>query len=295
MAMARPRQSRSSFSRRDRNQALFAVIGAAIVILVGLVLLVMSRADPVWGTALRGAVLDATAPVWRTARAPLEWAGAAGRYVDDYFLAISRNRTLEAELRDAKLLRQQRDRLLRENRQLKAMLRVREPGARWSRVVAISGSNAASYVRSAVVSGGRVDGIAPGQPVRAADGLVGRVVETGRHAARVLLLTDTNSRVPVRVLRTGKPAMIAGANSPLLEVRYVAEADGPLKVGDRLVTSGDGGVFPPDVPVAVVVGARGETPVARPLAPPEGLGYVVVEAPYLPPLPAPPPAPEKGE
>lgn len=285
------RQSRSSLSRRDRNRALYAAIASAIVIVAGLILLVMSRADPTRGSSLRGAMLDMTAPVWTIARKPFEWAGAAGRAVDDYFFAISRNRELEKEVLRARILRQQRDALLRENRQLKSLLRVAEPRRTWSRVLPISGSSAGSYVRSATIGGGSAQGVRAGQPVRALDGLVGQVVEAGRHSARVLLLTDASSRVPVRVARTGKPAMVAGVNGALLEVRYMAPADGMLKRGDRLVTSGDGGIFPPDVPVAVVVGYRGETPLARPLARPDGLGYVVVERPYLPPVILPPSSP----
>lgn len=282
------RQSRSSLSRRDRNRALYAAVVSGLVVIAGLILLVMSRADPTRGAALRGAALDLTAPVWTIARKPFEWAGAVGRAVDDYFFAISRNRELEKEHLQVQKLRQQRDALLRENRQLKGLLRVAEPRRTWSRVLPISGASAGSYVRSATIGGGSAQGIRPGQPVRALDGLVGQVVEVGRNAARVLLLTDTSSRVPVRVVRTGKPAMLAGVNGALLEVRYMAPADGVLKRGDRLVTSGDGGVFPPDVPVAVVVGYRGETPLARPLARPDGLGYVVVERPYLPPVILPP-------
>ena len=133
-----------------------------------------------------------------------------------------------------------------------------------------------------MISAGRRHGVAVGQPVRTVEGIVGRIVETGESAARVLLLTDTNSRVPVRVQRTGKPAMIAGINGALLEVRFVAPADGQLRIGDKLVTSGDGGIYPPEIPVATVVRLRGETIYARPAANPEALGFVIVDQPYLP-------------
>lgn len=282
-----PRQSWTSFSRRERNRALFSAIGSALALFAGLVLLLMSRADPAQGRGLRAAALDGVAPVWAWTKAPLEWAEGVADDVAAYFDAVDKVRELEARIARQQQLREQRDALLRENAQLKSMLRVVEPATRWSRTVAIAGASSGSYVRSAVVAGGRAEGLRVGQPVRIADGLVGRVVETGEHAARVLLLTDMSSLVPVRVVRTGRPAIVAGVNEALLEVRYVAPADGPLRPGDRLVTSGDGGVFPPDVPVAVVTGFRGELPVARPVARMQGLGYVTVEAPWLPPLPPP--------
>jgi rod shape-determining protein MreC len=85
--------------------------------------------------------------------------------------------------------------------------------------------------------------------------------------------------------------MVAGVNGALLEVRYGSPGDEPLRAGDRLVTSGDGGIFPPGVPVAVVTDAAGAPPRARPIARPDGLGYVIVERPYLPPVATTPQAP----
>ena len=278
------RQGRSSHTRRERNRALYArVIGVAVVA-AGLVMLIVARVDPTRGGALRTMAIETTSPLWSALRAPAAWASGAIGGIDDYFGAVTRNRQLEAEMRRAVLVRQQRDALLYQNGQLRRLLRVVEPQRRWSRVLPIAGASAGSYVRSAVVGGGQRDGIAIGQPVRALDGLVGQIVEVGGHAARVLLLTDTSSRVPVIVARSGRAAMVAGVNGALLEVRYGAPSDDPLRVGDRLITSGDGGIYPPGVPVAVVVDARRDPPRARPLARPDGLGYVVVERPYLPPV-----------
>jgi rod shape-determining protein MreC len=251
-------------------------------VVLGLLLLLMSRADPAKGGALREAAMDATAPIWALARTPFTALGRAGDYIGDYFGAVDRNRHLEAELRRYRVRDQERIALVRQNRQLKQLLGVIEPKRGWHRVLPIAAASSGSYVRSAVVSGGRSAGLRVGQPVRSMQGLVGRVVEVGGSAARVMLLTDASSRVPVRIVRTGRPAMVAGINGADLEVRFVAPADGQLRIGDRLVTSGDGGIFPPDVPVAVVTQVRGDVLLARPLAHPEALGYVLVETPYMP-------------
>lgn len=278
-----PRHRSRSFSRRDRNLALVRIVVAVVAVLIGVVLLLLSRNDPTNGSLLRKAAMDTTAPAWGLVRAPLAAIDDVGDYVSDYFLAIDRNRQLEAELRQYRLRDQQRLAMARQNQQLKQLLAVVEPARRWRRVFPIAAGSSGSYVRSAVISGGRSAGVRAGQPVRAARGLVGRVVEVGNHSARVLLLTDTASRVPVRVVRTGRSAIVAGVNDAELELRYLAPADGQLVVGDRLVTSGDGGIFPPDVPVAVVTRVLRDVQYARPLAHPEGLGYVIVEQPYLPP------------
>ena len=289
------RASWSSLSRRERNGALYSAVASGIAVIVGVVLLIGSHADPARGATLRGAMLDINAPLWSWARGPVAAVETGFGMVADYFGAVERNRQLEARIERDRRLREERDALLRQNRQLKALLKVVDVRSGWSRVVAIAGGSSGSYIRSAVVAGGAREGLRPGQPVRSVDGLVGRIVDVGRGASRVLLITDPSSRIPVRVVRTGKAAMVAGGKGPMIEVRYAAPVDGPLRRGDRLVTSGDGGVFPPDLPVAVVEGFEGETPLARPAARLDGLGYVVVQQPWLPPVVAPAliPAPVK--
>ncbi len=286
------RLSWSSLSRRERNRALYAVVASALAVLIGSGLLVSARADPARGAGLRSAAVDATAPLWSWAGRPTDMVNGWFSKMDAYFGTIDRNRYLEARLNRMRVLIHERDALARQNRQLKALLRVVDVGAGWSRVVAIAGASSGSFVRSAVVAGGHRQGLRPGQPVRNVDGLVGQVTDVGESAARVLLIIDASSRIPVRVVRTGNPAMVAGVNQGLVEVLYAAPIDGPLRVGDRLVTSGDGGVFPPDIPVATIEGFTGETPMARPAARLDGLGYVIVQAPWLPPVAAATPAGE---
>ncbi|MEM7525466.1 MAG: rod shape-determining protein MreC, partial [Pseudomonadota bacterium] len=83
------------------------------------------------------------------------------------------------------------------------------------------------------------------------EGLVGRVVGVGDRAARLLLLTDFNSRVPVKVLPSGRRAILTGANDDAPRLSFLDAVAG-VASGDRVVTSGDGGVFPPDLLVGAV-------------------------------------------
>ena len=286
------RLSWSSLSRRERNSALYAVVASGLAVVVGVGLLIGARAGPARGAGLREAAVDVTAPLWSWAGGPSGIISDWSDSIDDYFGTIDRNRALEARLKRMQALVQERDALNRQNQQLKALLAVVDVRAGWSRVVAIAGASSGSYIRSAVVAGGYAQGLRPGQPVRNADGLVGRVTDVGTNASRVLLIIDGLSRIPVRVVRTGKTAMVAGINDGLVEVLYTAPIDGPLRIGDRLVTSGDGGVFPPDLPVATIVGFSGETPMARPAARLDGLGYVIVQSPWFPPVVTPVPSTE---
>jgi rod shape-determining protein MreC len=129
-----------------------------------------------------------------------------------------------------------------------------------ARVIANSGG---AYLRSLMIHAGSENGIARGQAAMTGEGLVGRVSEVGRQAARVLLVTDLNSRVPVIVEGPQQRALLTGDNSERPCLRYL-DAGAEIKVGDRVVTSGQGGVFPPGLPVGVVASLDGEAPRVEP-------------------------------
>ena len=118
-----------------------------------------------------------------------------------------------------------------------------------ARVVADAGG---SFVRSIVVAAGTDDGVNKGLSAVTDDGLVGRVGEVGLRSARILLITDLNSQVPVLVEGSRERGILSGDNSDRPRLMFLAAAARP-QIGDRIVTSGHGGVFPPGLPVGVVV------------------------------------------
>ncbi len=271
--------------RRDQNLALVSAVVSGAVIAFGLLLLLIGRVNPDAGQRMRGVLLDLVTPAWSVVRAPFDGVGRAIDWGGDYFGAVDRNRRLEGELAaaHAELQRAAADRLALV--QLKRVARVRVPERTLIATVRIVSATSGSVVRTAMVSAGSSDGIKPGQPVIGAAGLIGRTLETGIGAARVLLLTDPASRVPVMVVRTGQSALAVGVNTPSLELQDRVGADVPLRVGDRLVTSGDGGVYPPGVPVGTIIRADGDPALVRPAATPVGAAFVNIEAAWLP-LPA---------
>ena len=277
-----PPSRRASQGRRDQNLALISAVVSGIVVTIALVLLFLSRADPELGGRARGAALDIVAPVWSAIRAPFDWLSDVGDTIGDYVGTVPHNRILTAELAAARQELEHKDVLQAENVALRKLLKVVEPQQRLIAVARIAGSSTGSYARTAMLSAGHDDGVFAGQPVRGDSGLLGRIVEVGSHAARILLLTDPNSRVPVLIVRTGQPALAVGANGRLLEVRDRLGAEAPLLVGDRLVTSGAGGIFAPQIPVAVIVDGSREPPLAEPYANPATLTHVAIYAPYLP-------------
>jgi rod shape-determining protein MreC len=111
------------------------------------------------------------------------------------------------------------------------------------------------FVRARLIGRGSEAGVRDGYPVINLYGLVGRVYETGRRSARVLLLTDLNSRVPVMADRSNARAILIGDNSPYPRLEYVGRAPDIVE-GDRIVSSGDGGVLPRGLPVGEAIRTR---------------------------------------
>ena len=97
-----------------------------------------------------------------------------------------------------------------------------------------------------------------------ADGFIGRIVEVGRHAARVLLVTDLNSRIPVQLAATGLRALLSGTNGRRMRLTYVLP-NVTVSVGALIVTSGHGGVLPRGIPVGRVDSVNRDIILVRPL------------------------------
>jgi len=118
------------------------------------------------------------------------------------------------------------------------------------RVIGVGGT----FVRSILLDIGSSDGVRKGQAAMTGAGMIGRVAEVGRNSARVLLMTDLNSRIPIMIEESQARAILAGDNTALPRLIYGA-ANSDLEPGQRVVTSGDAGAFPPGLPIGVVASA----------------------------------------
>lgn len=113
------------------------------------------------------------------------------------------------------------------------------------------------WVRSLTVNRGRRNGIQPLTPVIAPDGLVGRVAIVRGNLAVVQLLNDPSSAVGAMVQRTRTPGMVEGEPGGGLRFKFLAREGGSIQVGDLIVSSGLGGLFPKGLPVGQVAQVEG--------------------------------------
>lgn len=277
-----PAPRRPTAIRREQNLALVSAVVSGGVIAAGLILLLVARVNPETASGVRAAATDIVAPLWSVVRAPIDGAAKLGGDVGDYFGAVSRADQLEAELDKANARLRTARNGQRELQQLKRLMAVREPSRTVVVTTRIAAATSGSVARTAMLAVGSSDGITRDMPVIGAEGLVGRTLEVGRQSARVLLLTDPLSRVPVIVERTGQSGLAVGRNLPTLLLTDRIGPELALVAGDRIVTSGDGGVYPPGVPVGVVIDPRADGPLIRLATSPLGGGFVTVERGWLP-------------
>jgi rod shape-determining protein MreC len=223
---------------------LFLLLAAGAVLLIG-------KADPQFFERTRIAVTDAFAPVLDAVSRPIATGTALYDDARALFQLQAENTALRAT--NARLLRWQAAAraLAVENTQLRDLLRfVPDPPVKYisARVIADSGG---SFVRTMLVNAGQRDGVAKDFPVVIGDGLIGRIVEAGERVSRILLINDLNSRIPVVIGPDRNRAVLAGDNTSRPQAIYLGETV-RVKIGARIVTSGQGGVFPPGLPVGIV-------------------------------------------
>lgn len=287
--MAPPANRRSGFSRRAQYSTFLSYTAGVLGAAVGLGLVITSIFNPEAFSSLRSAAADVTEPAAR--------ATAGGRSVGKdvlsgiagFFQMGSKHARLERELAEAKVRLVEADAINAENKRLKELLHLSRKDEGAVAVARLTSSTSASTRRYATLDAGRDKGLTKGMPVRSKLGLVGRVLEVGGSTSRVLLVTDTESVVPVRRSTDGVPAFAQGNGDGTLRIRLINLGINPLRKGDVMVTSGSGGLYRPGTPIAILTEILRDGAVARVLSDPSDADYVMVEriwAPHPTPQPA---------
>ena len=240
---------------RDKNSEDFAgpirrlLVGLLVLALVGI--FALWRIDSPRVERLRASVVDRIVPSFDWAMAPIT--GAANLIADfqSYQQLRVQNQELRRELQQMRAWKEAAVQLGQENAKLRDLNNVSlDPQLTYVTGVVITDSGS-PFRQSVLVNVGAHDGIVDGWPTMDGLGLVGRIAGVGRNTSRVLLLTDTSSRIPVTIPASGQRAILAGDNTMLPPLEFLEDA-GLVRPGDQVVTSGDGGVFPADLLVGQV-------------------------------------------
>jgi rod shape-determining protein MreC len=234
-----------------------AAAALVIAVIIAAALLLSRQHDPMKVgayDAARHAVDVVEAPVGGVLSAPVRWTHSGADYVRGYFFAVSENRRLRVQLVQARATQDQLEAMRVENARLRAVLGIRTDPPLPHIAAATIAESRGPFANTRLADAGRDKGVTEGNPVVSEHGLIGRVVGVSDHVSRVLLLTDAESRTPVLLVRTNGRAILSGDGGGSPKLDFIRSTLDP-KEGDRVLTSGDGGVFPRGLPVGTV--ARG--------------------------------------
>ncbi len=225
----------------------------AFVLLVGsaFALMLLGRFDNSAVERARLGIIDAFTPILDVVSRPVSAANAVVRDIGE--LIELRTELARVKEENERLLQWQTvaRRLEAENAAFRSLLSAKIETSSFvvaARVVADAGG---PFVRTVLLNAGRRDGVAKGQAVVNAEGMVGRIAEVGERSSRVLLLSDLNSRVPVVNERSGQRGVLAGDNSEWPQLVFLPN-QAQVQPGDPIVTSGHGGLLPPGLPIGIV-------------------------------------------
>ncbi len=228
-----------------------------ILLSLALVFMMLDRAEADVLDDAREAITDFTSPIYEAVSPPIKairsWFGRVPRL----FSTLEENERLRRENAELRAWKEAALLLEKENARYEALLNVAvdpEIGYVTGRVVTEASG---PFIRTLVVNLGKRNGVFDGSAVIDEDGLVGRILGSGNNASRVLLLNDLNSHIPVIVEPGNYRAVLSGTNKAYPTIEFLSR-DAQVQVGDRVVTSGHGGLLPPHLPVGLVSSIDGK-------------------------------------
>lgn len=235
--MAKDRSQREDYTTPLRR----LLLGVIILCLVGI--FVVWRIDSPRVERFRAQVVDRVVPSMSWAMAPVTGTINLIRDFQSYQRLAKQNRELRSELRQMQAWKEAALQLEQENARLLDLNNVRlDPRLTYVTGVVLADSGS-PFRQSVLLNVGARDGIVDGWATTDGLGLTGRISGVGRTTSRVILLTDSNSRIPVTIQPSGQQAILAGDNTATPLIEFLESPD-QVRPGDRVVSSGDGGVFP---------------------------------------------------
>lgn len=243
--MARDRTTGEDYVRPIRR----LLVGMLVLVLAGV--FVVWRIDSPRMERVRAMVVDRVVPPMDWAMAPVT--GIAHLVADfrSYQRIHEQNQQLRRELQQMRAWREAALQLEQENARLLDLNNVRlDPALTYITGVVLADSGS-PFRQSVLLNVGARDGVTDGWPTMDGIGLVGRISGVGQSTARVILLTDTSSRIPVLIQPSGQQAILAGDNTIYPVLDFLEDGE-KVRPGDRVITTGDAGVFPADLLVGQV-------------------------------------------
>lgn len=228
-----------------------AEVRLAVFVVLAIALLITDARSTLLEPA-RQAISVVLYPFQRAAMAPGDLANYLSSWTDSAALVRSEKEALQRQRIELAQLSTHAAQLSAENEQLRRLLQLADRVSQPSVAVQVFYEPPNAFSRHLIFDKGSAHGIRAGMPVIDDGGVVGQIVRVTPYTSEAALITDDKVSVPVQVLRNGlRLITFGGVGASRVEARYLT-SDIDLEVGDVLVTSGIGGLFPAGLPVARV-------------------------------------------
>lgn len=245
------KRRKSLFIHLSYIRILAKKFALVILFLSAFVLMLLNKTESILAEKTSSLATDVVSPVFDVLTIPARFASDAYDYVrglknvykDNQYLR-EENRRLMAFYDHAKVLEV-------ENKLLASLLNYVPPQEAEFLTARVVAEENDGFSHSVVAYTGKFDNVRKGQAALGARGIVGRVDKVGNMYSKVILITDINSKIPVMVERTRVRGILSGDNTSTPKMIFIP-LDAEINVGDRVVTSGVAGVFPPGLPVGRV-------------------------------------------
>lgn len=287
--MARPPSRRPGHNRKAQYGLFASYVIAVTGALIGLLLVVVSTFDPPGFALLRAGLAEVTRPVAAGFTSLTTGVGTIDEQVSAYINAGSQNAALRRQVDANRTRLIEAEAIAQENVRLKKLLNLAKDDAGRAIAARLISSYSGAARRVARLNAGGNQHVGVNMVVRAPEGLIGRVQTVGFNTADVLLITDPDNIVPLRGAKNNVAAISTGLGDGTLDIRPLNTGNNPFHPGDILVTSGTGGIYRPNIPVAIVIKTEGDSAIGVPLANPARVEIVLVQPVFQPTLVAPAP------
>ena len=269
------RNNYSRFRAVIKNRAINNKFIAVVFISISLFLIIFTVMDSKESRKLKTKILDYGSYIVYTFSTPINTISLSYQNIKNIYNVYNENKKLKDDVSRIELLENELISLKHENNLLKDTLNIKNTLYFDYHTAKVLVGIRSSFLKTLIILSGHDEKIFEGFPVISNNDLLGHVYESGKLTSRVLLITDINSRIPVTVINKNSRIILSGNNSNYLDILNLGDVNN-IRVGDKLVTSGDGGVYPQGIPVGKIVKISSNKLMVRPNFFSRNLDYVRV-------------------
>jgi len=248
---------------------------ASLLLLGSFSFVIISKTHENVARTVRTNITETVVPLISILSKPVDAMASLSDWAHELITVREENRALKSENSRLRQWQAVATEVQSENTKLRELLKFAPANKSAYTSARVAADTTSPYSRSALITSGSDQGVQEDLAVVNDGGLVGRVVEVGKKTSRILLLTDMNSRIPVLSENSRERAIAGGGSGDNLSLLYLPE-NSKMKMGEKIITSGDGGVLPPGLPVGVVVKIDKGTAIVKPFVDWYHLEYVSV-------------------